>query len=115
MAIIPLKSVVTVQRNGQLDDWGEPIGPPETLTFKCRIDEGSRMARTNLNIGGHSAIGAEEVIEVTSILLNKYADIRYTDTLTYTDAGGRINRVRPIKISIISGLNGKPILTEVIV
>ena len=115
MAIIPLKQTITITRVGELGDWGVPTGSSETFTLKCRIDEGSRMARTDLNVGGGSGINSEEVIEVTSILLNKYADVRYTDTITFTDAGGKLVTVRPIKISVISGLNGKPVLTEVIV
>lgn len=117
MPIIPLKHSVTITRFSETGDWGAPIGNAEVFTLRCRIDEGSRLARTTFaGLDASAAIvRGEEVIEVTSILLDKYADIRYTDTLTFNDAGGRPVEAKPVKISVISGINGKPILTEVIV
>lgn len=115
MPIIPLKQTVTITRVEDRDEWGEPAGESQTFTLRCRIDEGTKLTRSTFLSGGQTAVSAGEVLEATSILLDKYADIRYSDSLTYVDGGGREITGQPIKVTMIRGINGKPVLTEVII
>lgn len=110
MAILPMKQTVTIKRGGALDDWGNPI-TGETLTLKCRVEEGSslkvyRSAGTTIS---------ETVVASARILFDKLADIRETDTIVFTNELGETIEREPKEINVKRGINGKPLLTEVIV
>jgi hypothetical protein len=110
MAILPMKQTVTIQRGDSLDEWGNAV-PGETITMKCRVDEGStlqvyRSAGTKIS---------ETVVASARILFDKLADIRETDTIVFTNELGLTIKKNPIAINVKRGANGKAILTEVII
>jgi hypothetical protein len=110
MAILPLKQTVIIQRGDTLDEWGN-VTPSETISMKCRVDEGStlqvyRSAGTKIS---------ETVVASARILFDKLADIRETDTIVFTNELGLTIKKNPIEINVKRGANGKPILTEVVV
>lgn len=105
MAILPLKQTVTVTRQGEVDEWGEG-GTTETFTLKCRVDEGSELVQNRLG---------EEVVAGASILFGKLVDIRYEDTIEYTNELNITISRSPIRISVTRNIGGKPWLTEVYV
>lgn len=109
MPIVPMKQTITVQRGGGLDEWGNPI-PGELNTLKCRVDEGSRLSVSRS--GGLSRDGETEV-SVVRIILDKLADIRYDDTLTYTNELGEAMTGKPKEINVKRNVGGKAIVTEV--
>ncbi|MCR9040860.1 MULTISPECIES: hypothetical protein [Bacillus] len=49
------------------------------------------------------------------ILVDKLADIRYTDTLAFTNELGETIVRKPKEINVKRHVSGKPILTEVVV
>jgi hypothetical protein len=110
MAILPMKQTVTIKRGGALDDWGNAV-PGETLTLKCRVEEGSRLASYH-SVGLSSN---EIVVAQARILFDKLADIRETDTLVFTNELGITIEKTPKEINVKRGVSGKPILTEVII
>ncbi|MDP1503162.1 hypothetical protein [Bacillus velezensis] len=48
-------------------------------------------------------------------MVDKLADIRYTDTLSFTNELGETIERKPKEINVKRQVSGKPILTEVIV
>jgi hypothetical protein len=113
MAILPMKQTVTIQRGGALDDWGNAV-PGETLTLKCRVEEGTRVTRS-LSGTGSGTSTFEIAVGTARILFDKLADIRETDTLVFTNELGITIEKTPKEINVKRGGSGKPILTEVIV
>jgi hypothetical protein len=110
MAILPMKQTITIKRGGALDDWGNVI-PEQTLTLKCRIDEGSQL-RSYRSVG---MTNSEIVIATARILFDKLADIRETDTIVFTNELGITIEKNPKEINVKRGASGKPLLTEVVV
>lgn len=102
MAVIPLKQKIAVERAGVKDEWGESLR--ESLTFKCRVDEGAKLVKNR---------AGAEVVSSAQILLDKIADVRYDDYISYTNELGDTIREQPISISVIRNIAGKPLLTEV--
>jgi hypothetical protein len=103
MPIIPLKQKVTVFRSGGVDDWGYEL-PGTTIEMKARVDEKTETVVTP---------AGEEAVTGVQITLNKLADIRYSDEISYIDELGRKTKRKPVKIEPIRGINGKAILTVV--
>ncbi|KMJ58080.1 hypothetical protein AB685_14835 [Bacillus sp. LL01] len=109
MPIVPMKQTITVQRGGGLDEWGNPI-PGELITMNCRVDEGTRLSASRS--GGLDRNG-ETAVSFVRILLDKLADIRYDDILTFTNELGEEITGKPKEINVRRNVGGKPILTEV--
>ncbi|KQL18854.1 hypothetical protein [Cytobacillus solani] len=115
MAIIPLKQTVTVKRKGETDRWGIEITPDIEFTLKCRVDEGAKLTRRTSQQPGAVQTLSEEVVSSAQILFDKFTDIRLTDEILYTDESGNTRVYLPINVSRVRGLNGKAVLTEVLV
>lgn len=103
MAIIPLKDSATITRYSTLDDWGQPTTGTPT-TYKCRIDEGTRLTRDQ---------NGQEVVSNTRILFDKNVAVDYDDDLTWVDSAGVTRTHKPIRISTKKSLASKVLLTEV--
>lgn len=113
MAIIPLKQTVIIRRKGETDRWGNEITPDEEFTLKCRVEDGAKLTRRTSYQSGMASVLAEEVVSSARIYFDKFADIRLTDELLYTDESGNTITYLPININRVRGLNGKSMLTEV--
>ncbi|MEC0756191.1 hypothetical protein P8884_21075 [Bacillus haynesii] len=112
MAIVPMRQTITVERDGsgELDSWGNPI-KIEPFAIKCRVDEGSRISLSRSS----GVIKSEESVVTARILIDKLADIRYSDTILFTNELGETIARKPKEINVRRHVSGKPILTEVIV
>jgi hypothetical protein len=115
MPMIPLKQTVTIKRKGETDRWGNEIAPPETFTLKCRVEEGAKLTRRTSQQSGAVQTLSEEVVSSAQILFDKFVDVRLTDEILYTDESGNTRTYLPISINRTRGLNGKTVLTEVMV
>jgi hypothetical protein len=117
MALIPMRQTIKVARpqlntdgTVKIDDWGNPlIGKPVEL--KCRIDEGSTLSK----VRSQGVNKGEDVVADAKILLDKLADIRYGDTISFTNELGETIERRPKEINVKRGVSGKPMLTEVLI
>lgn len=103
MALVPLKQKITVHRGGGTDDWGYPI-LGETFEYKARVDEKTEVVQNQ---------AGNEVVTGVQIMLDKLADIRYSDEISYTDELGRQTKRKPVKIEPVRMINGKAVLTVV--
>lgn len=104
MAIIPLKQSITITRTeGDDSGWGGGQ-TTETFTLSARVDE---KTQTVQNAAG------EEIVTAVEITLDKLADIRYDDVITYEDELGRITNRQPERIEPTRGIGGKALLTTV--
>jgi hypothetical protein len=110
MAYIAMRQTITVKRGEVLDDWGN-AAPSETFTLNCRIDEG--WALHAYRSAGSS--DNEIVVSTARILLDKLADIRETDKISFTNELGQTIERSPKQISVKRGVSGKPVMTEVII
>jgi hypothetical protein len=110
MPIIPMKQVITVTRGGDLDDWGNPTASIAS-ELKCRIDEGSTLSK----VRSEGVSKGEETVADARIMLDKLADIRYTDTISFTNELGETITRQPKEINVKRGVSGKPIMTEVLI
>lgn|SRR5690606_34663254 len=110
MPVIAMRQTIKVNRGGGLDDWGNPM-PGEQLTLKCRIDEGSQL-RQYRSAGTTSS---ETIVATARIMLDKLADIRETDTISFTNELGQTIERTPKEINVKRNGSGKPMLTEVII
>ncbi len=113
MALIPLKQTVTVKRPGEPDEWGE--GMSTEFTMNCRFQEGAKLTRKTSASTNPAAVTSEEVIGVGSFIFDKFADIRMSDELLYTDESGVERTFLPLNVERVRGLNGKAMLTKVTV
>lgn len=113
MALIPMKNTIVVTpASGGYDEWGEPI-PSIPVTYKCRIQEGTKLVRSISGTSGAQAVSSEETVSVAQIYLDKYVNIKPSDTLSYTDEGGTERSYKPISIERKYGLNGRCLITVV--
>jgi hypothetical protein len=114
MALIPMKQTVTIIPAGVEDDWGE-VTPGTPYTLKCRIEEGAKMVRSmhNSSAGGIHGVSAQEVVSTARVFLDKFVDVKPSDTIEYTDEAGNTRSYTPLDISRKYGLNGKCLLTVV--
>jgi len=110
MAIVPMRQTVNVARTGGLDEWGNDL-PAEAFDLKCRVDEGTFLVKSRAGTGGN--VSNKEVVTEARILLDGLADVRYGDTITFTNELGQEIKGNPEKIDIKRHINGKPLLTEV--
>ncbi|KRT88317.1 hypothetical protein P9D51_10970 [Bacillus sonorensis] len=112
MPIIPMRQTITVERDktGQLDRWGNPVSA-ESFTLKCRVDEGSQIVSSRSS----GLVKSEEEVATARILIDKLADIKYSDTISFTNELGEIITRKPKEINVKRTISGKPLLTEVIV
>ena len=112
MAMVPMKQTVTINRSDK-DGWGNAVNP-QSFTLKCRFEEGVKLTRkTSAQQSGANSITSEEVVSTAQIYFDKFADIRLTDELTFTDESGNTRNYLPLSINRIYGLNGKAVLTVV--
>ncbi len=103
MAIIPMNQTVTVTKPGARDDWGN-VMPGVNITLKCRAEE---TTETVTNQYG------EEAVATVKLLIDKLADIRYDDTISYTnELGVKVER-KPQRIAVTRWPSGKAALTAV--
>ena len=102
-----MRQTIHVVRAGGYDDYG-PI-PGAEFDLKCRIDEGSHL------VVEHSSgtVTGETAVAEARIMLDKLADIKYGDTLSWTNELGVTTSRKPKKIDVKRGNSGKPMLTEV--
>ncbi|MEH6941679.1 hypothetical protein [Bacillus sp. JJ722] len=105
MAVLPLKQTVIITRKNEPDEWGEG-GTIDTFTLKCRVDEESKLVQNQFG---------DEVVAGASILFDKLADIRYGDTIEYTNELNITISRSPIRIATVRNIGGKPWLTEVFI
>ncbi len=110
MPVVPMRQTITVTRGGALDDWGNPTAG-EVLTLKCRIDEGSSVRQYR----SAGTTNSEVVVATARILLDKLADIRETDTISFTNELGQTIERMPKEINVKRDVGGNPMLTEVVV
>ncbi|MED2978788.1 hypothetical protein P4284_19050 [Bacillus swezeyi] len=112
MAIVPMRQTITIERDstGELDPWGNPV-KQDPFTLKCRVDEGSQITSSRSS----GVIKSEETVATARILIDKLADIRYSDTVIFTNELGETIKRKPKEINVKRHISGKPILTEVIV
>jgi hypothetical protein len=110
MPIIPMKQKITVSRGGALDEWGNPTAGT-TFELSCRIDEGSTLSK----VRSEGVSKGEETIADARIILDKLADIRYTDTISFTNELGETITRQPKEINVKRGIGGKPIMSEVLI
>ncbi len=103
MALVPLKQQITIHRGGGKDEWGYPI-PGKTIELKARVDEKTEVVQNQ---------AGTEVVTGVQIMLDKLADIRYSDEISYTDELGRQTKRKPIRIEPVRMINGKAVLTVV--
>ncbi|MED4326602.1 hypothetical protein P9227_18420 [Bacillus licheniformis] len=66
-------------------------------------------------IATSGVIKSEESVATARILVDKLADIRYSDTILFTNELGETIARKPKEINVRRHVSGKPILTEVIV
>ncbi|MDA2128663.1 hypothetical protein BK703_16900 [Bacillus thuringiensis serovar silo] len=110
MAIVPLKQTVTRKRKmGELNIWGEPA-EIEVTEMKCRAEEGSHTTTDRQS----QTQGATVVVDL-KLIMDKVADIAYTDELTYVNEAGTVYTGKPKNITIKRDFTGKPLLTWVFV
>jgi hypothetical protein len=112
MPLIPMKQTIILQLPGTTDDWGETI-PGERKTYKCRLQEGTKLVRATTNSGGVHGVGTEEVVSSAQVYLDKLVDVPLDATLEYTDENGKLHIYHPISIEVKRGLNGKALMTIV--
>lgn len=103
MALIPLKQSITVTRAGESDGWGGS-STTESFTLKARVDEKTQVVQNQIG---------DEVVSSCEIMLDKLADIRYDDDITYIDELGRKVERKPLRIEPIRAINGKALMTVV--
>lgn len=104
MALIPLKDSITVTPITVSDGWGTET-QATSVTYKCRIDEGTKLVRDQQ--------GAE-VVSNTQILLDKKVAVSYNDDITWKDAvTGETRTEKPIEISAIKDFSSKVLFTKV--
>lgn len=111
MAIIPMRQQITVTRGGGVDDWGNPT-EPTVFTIKCRIDEGSRLSKT---LGQGLTRDGGVAIADARIFIDKLADIKYDDVISFTNELGETIERNPREINVKRHVSGKPLMTEVLV
>jgi hypothetical protein len=110
MPVVPMRQTITIKRSEGLDEWGNPVyGRPFSLN--CRIDEGSSVRQYR----SAGTTNSEVVVATARIILDKLADIRETDTLSFTNELGQTIERMPKEINVKRDVGGKPMLTEVIV
>ncbi|MGM0904261.1 MAG: hypothetical protein ACQEXB_24555 [Bacillota bacterium] len=110
MAVIPMRQTIDVKRSDELDDWGKPVFN-EIHTLKCRIDEGTQIRQYR----SAGTTNSEIVVATARILIDKLADIRETDVISFTNELGQTIERTPKEINVKRDVAGKPMLTEVIV
>jgi hypothetical protein len=111
MAYVSMRQTITIKRaSDTLDDWGNPV-PGETFNFNCRIDEG--WALHSYRSSGNS--DNEVVVSTARILLDKLADIKETDIISFTNELGVTIERSPKQIIVKRNVSGNPIMTEVII
>ncbi|MGM0807514.1 MAG: hypothetical protein ACQET8_22675 [Bacillota bacterium] len=103
---------VQLDENGdpKLDEMGYPLSPIET-TYSCRVDEGSKLVKF-MNSG--NVTGKTPVIKAR-ILLDGLVNVRYEDSIVYTnELGVTIERV-PEEINVKRWIDNSPFMTEVFI
>jgi hypothetical protein len=98
-----LKDEVVIAKVTGLDDYGQPIFGQST-TYKCRIDEGTKLTRNQQG---------SEVISAAQILLSGGVAVGYNNVFIFVDAGGEQRAANPIRISTVKDISSKPLFTKV--
>lgn len=103
MALIPMKDTVIITLPGDTDAWGN-VTPGESKTYKCRIDERTKVVKDQ---------HGREVVSNTQIMIDKQAEINYDYTVSYVDLTGKNVEKTPISIEVIKDISSKPLFTVV--
>ena len=103
--MIPVTHSITVKKATELDDWGQPVSS-QSITVKCRVDQTSKLVRNQ---------DGKEVVASAEILMLGLVEINYSDLIEWTDEAGNKYTWPPVVVAVIRDLNGKPILTKVVV
>lgn len=94
---------------GELNIWGKPE-TMEITELKCRAEEGSHTTTDR-----QSQVQGATVVVDLKLVLDKLADIAYTDELEYVNEAGTVYKGKPRNITIKRDFTGKPLLTWVFV
>jgi len=103
MPIIPLKQSITIKKAGEDDGWGG-TSPGEEIVYNARVSEKHEVVTNQFG---------DEVVSTARIYLDKLADVRYDDTVTYEDELGRTIERKPVSIVPVRDISGKAILTRI--
>lgn len=110
MPLIPMKQDIVIERGEKLNEFAKAI-PDQFIEHKARVDEGTFLVEYRAT----SNVTSREVVAKAKILLDKLQDVRYEDTIVYTNELKQTIRGKPKKINVKRSMSGKPILTEVFV
>lgn len=113
MGLMPLKQVVTINRKGAVDRWGNETTPTTSFMLNCRVDEKAKLSRHVSKQAGTAQTLAEEVVGEAKIYFDKFADIQLTDEIVYTDESGATKTYYPQTIERVRGITSKVLLTVV--
>jgi hypothetical protein len=109
MPIIPMKQVINLYKKDVSDGWGKgKFQTTPSAILKCRFQEGLdreemlRGDRTDMVLNG-------------KFYFDKYPDITLEDNIEFIDEHQRSHRFQPRNIDVIRGLNGRPLMTVVLV
>lgn len=106
MSFPVMKQEITVTRKtGEKGGWGGGE-VTEQFTVKCRADEVMRKVQNQFG---------EEVISTVEFIMKGLVDIRYSDTITYTNELGNTIERKPVRIEPLRWFDGKPKYTIVYV
>lgn len=100
-----MKQTILVRRPDGKNDWGTPI-PGGTFKYPCRVDEKTQVITNQYG---------EEAVSSAEIMLWKLVDIRYDDTIEFTNELGVTIKRKPVKIEPLRWFNGKARYTVVYV
>ncbi|MEN2464911.1 hypothetical protein [Ornithinibacillus sp. JPR2-1] len=110
MPVVPMKQDIIIERGETINDYGKTI-PDQIIEHKARVDEGTFLVEYRAS----SNVTSKEVVAKAKILLDKLQDVRYEDTISYTNELNETIKGKPKKINVRRHLSGKPILTEVFI
>ncbi|WP_245415719.1 hypothetical protein [Alteribacter populi] len=85
-----------------------------TVSIPARVAEGSNVVVNRSGDGSGTTAGSTQVAQAR-ILLDKLADIRYTDEISFTNELGQTITRKPKEINVKRMLSGKPVLTEIFI
>ena len=103
--MIPVTDTITVTKATKLDEWGQTV-PGRKATVKCRIDQTSKLVRNQ---------DGKEVVAIAEILMLGLVQVSYSDTIEWVDEARNKYTWSPLIVAVIRDLNGKPVLTKVVV
>ena len=103
--MIPVTDTIVIKKSTNLDEWGQPVSGRK-VTVKCRIDQTSKLVRNQ---------DGKEVVASAEILMLGLVQVSYSDTIEWVDEARNKYTWSPLIVAVIRDLNGKSILTKVVV